>query len=207
MRFFIFWLIRFGGAAIGFLLGVLVSLSLSTGMVDVMISDPRTVADLAAASPEQLREYLLNLVLMGSIDGVLTAVLTWVGYRLSRRLALRWTGVVLAGEADAVVHPAVVHVEALSPEVRKNWVDVHPSQTSYGTAVLLLLVASGAVVTYVFGHLTGSGELVAIGFMSGITAYSSIAVLGGLVNRKLRRRVGMPAEYLAQAMFRRDAGL
>ena len=63
------------------------------------------------------------------------------------------------------------------------------------------------MVTYVFGHLTGNGELVAIGFMSGIVAYSSIAVLGGLINRKVRRWIGMPAEYLAQAMFRRDAGL
>ena len=174
MRFFIFWLIRFGDAAIGFLLGVVVTLSVSASIVDVMISDPRTVPDLAAASPEQLRKYLLNLALMGAIDGVLMAMLTLVRYRISRRLALRWTGVVLAGEADAVVHLAVVHVEALSPEVRKSWVDVHPFQTSYGIVVLLLLVASGAVVTYVFDHLTGAGEIVAIGFMSGIMAYSSI---------------------------------
>jgi hypothetical protein len=71
MRFFFFWLIRFGGAAIGFLLDVLVSLDASTGMADVMICDPWAVADLAAAGPEHLREVLLNLIPMGFVDGVL----------------------------------------------------------------------------------------------------------------------------------------
>ena len=207
MRFFLFWLIRFGGGGLGFLLGAVVALSASIGLVDAVISDPRTVTDLAAAGPEQVRQILVNLIFMGSVDGVLIAVLTLAGYHHSKRLALRWTGVVPADEAEAVVHPAVVQVEALSPEVRRNWVDVHPSQTSYGITVLLLLVASGAVTAYVFGYLTGNGELVAIGFLSGMTAYSSIAVLGGVVNRKVRRWVGMPPEYLAQAMFRRDAGL
>jgi hypothetical protein len=191
MRFFFFWLIRFGGAAIGFLLGVLVSLDASTGMADVMICDPWAVADLAAAGPEHLRKYPLNLVLMGNIDGVLMAMLTLVGCHLSGRLALCWTGVVLAGEADAVVHPAVVHVEALSSEVRKSWVDVYPSQTCYGIVVLLLLVASGAVVTYVFDHLTGAGEIVAIGFISGIIAYSSIrASPTGLTQTYLEQKAG-----------------
>jgi hypothetical protein len=51
------------------------------------------------------------------------------------------------------------------------------------------------------------GEIVAIGFMSGILAYRSIAMPAGLINRKVRRWIEMPAEYLAQTMFRRDAGL
>jgi hypothetical protein len=49
--------------------------------------------------------------------------------------------------------------------------------------------------------------LIAMSFLAGMLSYHSIAVLGGWVNRRIRRWAGMPAEYLAQAMFRRDAGL
>jgi hypothetical protein len=38
MRFLFFWLIRFGGGGLGFLLGAVVALSASIGLVDAVLS-------------------------------------------------------------------------------------------------------------------------------------------------------------------------
>ena len=207
MRFFLFWLIRFAGAAAGLTLAAVSSSIVWADMLDLKIIDPNFATNLASPSSEQARLFVMDVVTLGVASSIVMTVCTLMGYRLSKRLGRYLTGVVLSDEAEAVVHPAVVQFEALSPEVRKNWVNNHPAQTFYGITLNLILFGICLLVSVLLGNIAGDGHLAFIGFLAGSASYASFAVLGGWGNRKLRRWFGLPPEFLAQAMFRRDVDL
>jgi hypothetical protein len=119
MHFFLYWLVRGVCAALSGGLAMLVMLDL----VDVLAVGISTAApdEWAAMTQSELTNGLKQMMLIGLTCGLMTATATLGGWRVSKRLAFHWTAVVETAEGDAVVHPAVLHINALSPEARQQW--------------------------------------------------------------------------------------
>lgn len=54
------------------------------------------------------------------VERLLSAVAALIGWQFSKPVAFRWTAVVETEEGDAIVHPAVLYLDALAPDARQK---------------------------------------------------------------------------------------
>lgn len=213
MRVFFYWLIRAGAAAGMLVSSVFLWLLASEQMVMNAMNTPEWSAQLSSLKHDEVSLGMMNLVTFGVSGGVFAGAAALFGWVMSRGFAKKWTWVVPAGEGDAAIHPAVIHVQALSPEERQEWASGHPSHSKYVGVLAAIQLAFGALIYWFFSEVGESGDLpvnlgaiVLVGYVLGLCVFESIR-FGGWISRRVRRWTGMPAEVLAQHAFQRDAGV
>lgn len=208
MRFVIYWLIRgaaaalAGGFALFFWMYALEHVAISAA------SNPAELATLATMPPDEVGAIFRHMMLLGVMGGLITAIFALGAWTISKGTAFRWTGVVLTGPGDAVVHPATITVEALSPEAREKWLATYPDKSTYGFIVLGLLILSGVMISFVLSSmLEVPGAFIGMAYLWGMLSFYEIAEFGGSINRHILRWTGYPGEALVRQQFERYAGL
>lgn len=163
MRFFAYWLLRGSGAA---LLGG-TALMLLLGLADYVATNSSTAtpADWSSLTQAELKEGIRSLMVTGITCGLTAAVAALIGWQFSKPIAYRWTDVVETADGDAIVHPAVVYLDALSPDARQKWHACHPALGRYRLTIVALLVASGALVIQPASALSDIAAFVPIAYL------------------------------------------
>ena len=200
MRFFAYWLLRGTGAA---LLGG-ATLMFLLGLADYVAANSSTATpeEWASLTQTELTDGIRSLIVTGIACGLVSAVAALGGWQISKPFAFRITGVIETAEGDAIVHPAVLYLDALSPGARQKWHSSHPSLGRYRLTIATLLATSGTLVIQPASALSDITAFVPIAYLWGLLSYHIVAAFGG----RVQRWTGLPAEVLAHRAFGRDAG-